>query len=43
MLTDLPTMDDEGFFELYRAMDLWLRGEPTADALDVPAESSPRF
>lgn len=38
MLYDLPTMNNEGFYELYRAMELWLDGkdEEVAKVLHVP-------
>lgn len=43
ILTDLPTMNNGGFTKLCEAMDLWLRGEETADTLGVPPSTQPRF
>lgn len=38
MLYDLPTMNNQGFFDLYTAMELWLEGrdEECAQMLHVP-------
>jgi hypothetical protein len=43
ILTDLPTMNNEGFTKLCKAMDLWLQGEEAAGTLGVPETIKPRF
>ncbi|KAL3464872.1 catabolic 3-dehydroquinase [Aspergillus heterothallicus] len=33
--TDLPVLNNEGFFEMYKAMDTWLRGEDIKELLGI--------
>ncbi|PWY82014.1 catabolic 3-dehydroquinase [Aspergillus heteromorphus CBS 117.55] len=43
ILGDLPTMDNEAFFALYRAMDAWLEGRAVGDLLGIPRDAEPRY
>ncbi|PYI14772.1 catabolic 3-dehydroquinase [Aspergillus violaceofuscus CBS 115571] len=43
ILNDLPTMDNQAFFDLYAAMDAWLLGRPVGDLLGIPKEAVPRY
>lgn len=38
-LTDLPTLNDEGFAKMYKAIDLWLEGNPVDELLGVPGST----
>lgn len=38
-LTDLPTMNNEGFTKMYAAMDAWLEGKPVDELLGVPKDA----
>lgn len=43
ILGGLPTMDNEGFKDLHRAMDEWLQGREVAGILQVPEDYKPKF
>lgn len=43
ILKDLPTMNNEGFDTLRRAMDAWLRADPVAGILGIPEGAEERF
>ncbi|OJJ45866.1 hypothetical protein ASPZODRAFT_68951 [Penicilliopsis zonata CBS 506.65] len=39
ILTDLPTMNNEGFYKNYEAMDVWLKGGNIESILGVPKKN----
>ena len=43
ILGGLPTMNNQGFYDLYRAIDEWLQGKEVAKLLGVPENYEPRF
>lgn len=41
-LTNLPTLNNEGFHKMYQAMDAWLEGSSVAELLEAPTGAHPR-
>ena len=38
MLSDLPSMNNEGFYELYEAVGLWVEGTQILPATNLPLQ-----
>ena len=43
ILGGLPTMNNQGFKDLYQAIDEWLQGKEVAKILQVPENYKPKF
>lgn len=43
ILGGLPTMNNQGFYDLYTAIDDWLQGKDVAKVLGVPENYKPKF
>ena len=43
ILGGLPTLDNQGFRDLYRAIDEWLQGKEVGGILGVPEDYKPKF
>ena len=43
ILTDLPTMENKAFYDMYEAIDGWLQGKNVDSLLQVPQDYKPKF